>query len=157
MGRFVIGLIVGALGAATAFTMNQNRFTLMTPLVAIVGGLLIGAMLGWRNSNPGKALVSGLLAGGLAGFLTGIGQFIGVSQAVHIPHVPLWMRDISQYSPMYGWLTRGMGGLLILLMAGVAGAFAGVLSAWTGFGPYARRRVPAIPIEDASLLPGPVE
>lgn len=159
MGRFVIGLIVGAIGAAAIFAMDLGRFTLLAPLVGIGGGLLIGALLGWRHPQPGKALVSGLLVGSLAGFLMGIGQFIGISHAVAIPGIPAWMRHISQYSARYGWLTRGMGGLLIILAGGVAGALAGLLSSWTGFGPRAQSlsRRPATPIESTSLLPGPAE
>jgi hypothetical protein len=158
MGRFVIGLIVGALGAAAIFAIDLGGFTLSPPLVAMAGGLLIGALLGWRNPYPGKALVSGLLTGGLAGLLMGIGQFVGVSQAVHLPHIPVWMRDISQYSPMYGWLTRGMGGLMLLLLAGIGGAFAGLLSAWTGLSPRAQAAaVPVRSAEAANLLPGPAE
>ncbi len=158
MGRFVIGLIVGAMGAAAIYTLNLNQYTLLAPLMGMAGGMLVGALLGWRNPRPGGALVSGLLIGGLAGFLMGIGQFIGVSRIVHFANITVWMRDISQYSARYGWLTRGMGGLLILLTAGVAGAFAGLLSAWTGLGPHARHPSrAAAPAEGASLLPETAE
>lgn len=157
MVRFVIGLIVGAIGAVAIFALNMSAFTLLAPLVAMACALVIGALQGWRNPHPGGALGSGLLTGALAGVLMGIGQFFSVARVVHVAQVPVWMRDISQYSAMYGWLTRGMGGLLVLLTALVAGFFAGLLSAWTGF------RMPAMPAwsptpEDVmSLLPGPPE
>jgi hypothetical protein len=154
MGRLVIGLIVGAVGAAAVFSLNQSNLTLMTPLVAMLGGLLSGALLGWRNPRPGGALRAGLQAGAIAGFLMGVAQFSSVARVVHTAGAPIWMRDISQYSPLYGWLTRGMGGLLILLTALIGGCFAGVLSGWTGF------RAPAwLPASDdtMSILPGPLE
>lgn len=154
MGWFVIGLIVGAIGAAAIFAINLSDFTLTAPLVAMACGLLIGALVGWRNPRPGGALLSGLLAGALAGGLLFAGQFAGVSRAVHIAGGPVWMRDISQYSPLYGWLTRGMGGLLVLLAAGVGGSFAGLLSAWTGF--REPQWIPA-PEDTMSLLPGPFD
>ena len=157
MGRFVIGLIVGAIGAAAIYAMNMSVLTLLAPLVAMACGLLIGVLLGWRNPHPGGALVSGLLTGALAGVLMSIGQFAGVDKVVHFTQVPVWMRDISPYSPMYGWLTRGMGGLLMLLTASVAGFFAGLLSAWTGFRTPPTPAWSPAPEDVMSLLPGPPE
>ncbi len=157
MGRFVIGLIVGAIGAAAIFAMNLGVFTLLAPLVAMACGLLIGALLGWRNPRPGDALVSGLLTGALAGVLMGFGQLAGVARVVHIAQAPVWMRDISQYSPMYGWLTRGMGGLLVLLTASIAGFFAGLLAAWTGFRTPTTPAWSPAPEDVMSILPGPPE
>ena len=157
MSRFVIGLIVGAIGAAAIYALNMSALTLLAPLVAMACGLLLGALLGWRNPHPRGALVSGLLTGALAGVLMGVGQLSGVARVVHFAQVPVWMRDIPPYSAMYGWLTSGMGGLLALLTALVAGFFAGLLSAWTGF------RMPAMPAwsptpdDVMSLLPGPPE
>ena len=155
MGRFVIGLVVGAMGAAAIYAMNESRYTLLAPLVGIACGLLIGALLGWRNPQPGQALVSGLLVGAMAGFLIGVGQFISVSDALHTSRAPIWLRHVSQYSALFGWVSRGMGGLLILLVASIAGSLAGVLSAWTGYGRNAGR-LPT-PDDAFNLLPGPAE
>ena len=154
MGWFVLGLIAGAVGSAAIFTLDLSDLILLAPLVAILGGLLIGALSGWRNPSPGGALKSGMLAGGLAGVLLVVGQFSGVARMVHTAGAPIWMRDISQYSPLYGWLTRGMGGLLVLLTALIGGCFAGVLSGWTGL------RAPAwlpAPEDTMSILPDPFE
>ncbi len=131
MGRFVIGLIVGALGAAAVYSISLGGFAFLPPLIGLVSGLLIGGLLGWRNPNPGNALVSGLLTGCLAGLLTGAGQLIGLSNAAHLSQASLWMSGVSSYDPTYGWVISGS---LIILTAGVAGPFAGILSAWTGLG-----------------------
>ncbi|HEU0027421.1 MAG TPA: hypothetical protein VFQ25_09925 [Ktedonobacterales bacterium] len=156
MGWFVIGLIVGAMGAAAIYTLDLSALTLLPPLVAILGGLVIGALSGWRNPRPGGALISGMLAGGLAGVLLVAGHFAGMARVVHMAGAPVWMRDISQYSPTYGWLTRGMGGLLVLLTTLIGGGFAGMLSAWTGFRAPSRPWIPS-PEDTMSILPNPFE
>ncbi len=164
MGRFVIGLIVGVLGAAAVYSMSLGGFTLLPPLVGLVCGLLVGGLLGWRNPNPGSALVSGLLTGCLAGLLTGAGQLIGISKVAHLSQASIWMSGAASYDPTYGWM---IGGLLVILTAGVAGPFAGILSAWTGFGVRLQSVQGAqsaqggpdqmFSTEAASLLPGPFE
>lgn len=166
MSRFLIGLIVGAAGCGAVIAMNLNLYSLATPLVGLGGGLLIGALVGWRNPRPGRALAAGMGAGFLAGLLMLGGQMYGVSLILRSLRLAAPLRDVIPGADLFWWLAGTTGAICLLLAIGAGGAFAGILSAWTGLRPDAHPgsqidsrpsvRIPALD-DTMSLLPGPSE
>ena len=113
MNRYLVGLVVGALAAVGDILLTARRLSLLALVVALVAGLLVGLLLGWREPRPRRAFVVGLAAASIVGALFLLGERLSGALA-------------SQ---------RGAALALVsaILCVIVGGAFAGILSAWTGY------------------------
>lgn len=120
MNRYLVGLVVGVMAAVGAITLSARRLSLLALVAALVAGLLVGLLLGWHEPKPRRAFVVGLAAASIAGALFLLGE------------------------RMSGALSSQRGAALalvsVVLCVIVGGAFAGILSAWTG---YPRSATPA--------------
>jgi hypothetical protein len=132
MRRYLVGLLTGLAGGGLIVALNLATDYLVTPLVGILVGLVIGMALGWRRHEPGKAVADGLLAGMLAGALLLIGELVGTSLYMQKPHASVWAHVALQRNTVW-WLTGATGVLSLLLATSLAMAFAGIVSAWTGY------------------------
>ncbi|HEX9035717.1 MAG TPA: hypothetical protein VF808_01875 [Ktedonobacterales bacterium] len=181
MGRFLFSLLIGVVGAAVIVALNLNHRSLVAPLIGLAGGLLLGLVTGWRHPRPGRALGRGLLLGAVMGALMAGGQVYGLARSSESLRLPAWLLDQMDDVTLFQWLVGLTAGACFLFAAGVSGALAGIVSAWSGLRagvgqPVSRRaviapsapkaptgldaRAPATPVratDTGGLLPGPVD
>ncbi len=121
MKSFLVGMIAGALAAAGVTMLDTRRLSLLALVVALVAGLLAGLLVGWREPKPRAALITGMASSSIAGVLFLLASLAGGAAA-------------SQ---------RGSALALVgvILCVIVGGAFAGILSAWTGY-PHSAKPLP---------------
>lgn len=136
MNRYLAGIIAGALAAAGALALDVRRLSLLVLVVALAGGLLAGALVGWRAREPRAALFTGALTGAMAGALFLLADLAG--GAARTPRA------------------AALAVVSFVVCVIVAASFAGIVSAWTGY-PHSGENTPQPPQRAKSSGPlGPM-
>ncbi len=110
-----IGLSIGALSGAGALQLEQHHLYLLVIVLALALGALAGALVGWREAPPERVVGDAVLTGVLVAVLLAVGVFAGGAPFTYPRLIA------AQVSPA--------------LSVGAVIAFAGVVSAWTGYHP----------------------
>ena len=113
MNRYLAGLVVGVVAAGSVVALDLNHLSLLVIVVALVAGVVTGALAGWRAPQPRAALLAGLLTAAIAGALLAVAD-LAAGGATN-------QRGIAV----------ALLGLALCVASGVA--VAGLTSAWTGY------------------------
>ncbi len=113
MNRYLAGLVIGVVAAGSVVALDLRHLSLLVVVVALVAGMVAGALAGWRTPQPRAALLAGLLVAAIAGAPLVVAALATGAIASH----------------------RGLAVALLslALCVGSGVAVAGLISAWTGY------------------------
>lgn len=177
MLRYLVGILVGALGGIGADLLEQHHLRMLVITLAVVVGLAAGVVAGWRAHPLGAGLRNGLGVGIIAGaLLVGGAAHSGLllSDAGNSSRLTqlIQLTQLTQLTWLTGWLTPWVTSWvtwlehlrrLALVAALVSGpiclamtvAVGGLTSGWTGYHHPSEHPRPATDATPLAPLPTP--
>lgn len=110
-----IGIGLGVLSGVGALQLEQHHLYLLVIVLALASGVLAGALVGWRQAPSGDVARDAMLTGAVVVALLAVGEFTGGAASAY--------------------LRLAVALVSLALCMGAIVAFAGLVSAWTGYHP----------------------